>query len=231
MDLRDFMVTPLMIIIILAVAYLIRPKVTDQATRPYFIPALVVKLFGAIALGLIYQFYYGSGDTFMYHTYGSRIIWKAFIDSPLTGLRLFFANNNNYGDAYKYASQIYLFRDPNSYTVIKIASVFDLFTFSTYSATACLFAVLSFIGSWQFYLTFYKQYPHLHGRLAIATFFIPSVFFWGSGVLKDSVTLACMGIYEFANGLAGIHEPGRTTACWPAPSARSHPSFRSGCPA
>lgn len=199
MDLRDLLVTPIFLILIYWVAYLVRPYVTDNINRPYYFPALTAKLFGAIALGLVYQFYYGSGDTFMYHTYGSRFIWNAFVDSPLMGLKLLFANSNNPGGTYQYASQIYLFRDANSYTVIKLAALFDLLTFSTYSSTACLFAVLSFIGSWQFYLTFYRQFPHLNGRLAIAAFFIPSVFFWGSGILKDSVTLACMGIatYQF----------------------------------
>jgi len=181
------------------VAYLIRPQVTDELNRAYFFPALTLKLLGALALGIVYQFYYDGGDTFMYHTYGSRIVWEAFVESPVVGLKLLWANSGANTDIYQYASRIYLFRDANSFMVIKIASIFDLLTFSTYSATACLFAVLSFVGSWQFYLTFYKQFPHLHGRLAVAAFFIPSVFFWGSGVLKDSVTLACLGIatYQF----------------------------------
>lgn len=194
MELRDLLVTPVFLIALFGMAYLIRPFVTDEVNRVYYFPALTVKIVGAIALGMVYQFYYGSGDTFMYHTYGSRLIWNAFIESPWEGIKLLFASSDNPGDVYHYASQIYLFRDSNSYTIIRLAAFFDLFTFSAYSATACLFAVFSFVGSWQFYLTFYKQFPHLHGRLAIAAFFIPSVFFWGSGVMKDSVTLACLGV-------------------------------------
>ncbi|MDZ4715346.1 MAG: hypothetical protein SH819_07735 [Cytophagales bacterium] len=199
MELRDLLITPVVILLIYWVAYLIRPQVTDELNRAYFFPALTLKLLGALALGIVYQFYYDGGDTFMYHTYGSRIVWEAFVESPVVGLKLLWANSGANTDIYQYASRIYLFRDANSFMVIKIASIFDLLTFSTYSATACLFAVLSFVGSWQFYLTFYKQFPHLHGRLAVAAFFIPSVFFWGSGVLKDSVTLACLGIatYQF----------------------------------
>jgi hypothetical protein len=196
-ELRDLLVTPVFLLLIYGVAFLARPYVTDEINRGYYFPALTAKIFGAIALGLVYQYYYGSGDTFMYHTYGSRLIWKAFIESPIDGLKLLFADTRNPGDVYQYASQIYLFRDANSYAVIRLAAIFDLLTFSTYSSTAALFAVLSFIGSWQFYLTFYKQFPHLHGRLAVAAFFIPSVFFWGSGVLKDSVTLACLGIATY----------------------------------
>lgn len=197
MELRDLIVTPLVLLIIFLVAYLIRPYVTDERNYRYFLPALGVKVVGAIALGIVYQFYYGSGDTFVYHNLGSRIIWDAFVESPATGFKLLFADNSNPGDLYRYASQIYFFRDPNSYMVVRIAFLLDLLTFSTYSATACLFAVISFIGSWQFYLTFYKQYPHLHGQVAVAAFFIPSVFFWGSGVLKDSIILACLGIATY----------------------------------
>lgn len=194
MELRDILVTPAFLLIIYGVAYFVRPYVTDEVNRAYYFPALTAKIFGAIALGVVYQFYYDSGDTYMYHTYGSRFVWKAFFESPLDGLRVLFADSGNPGEMYRYTSQIYLFRDTNSYTVIRIAAIFDLITFSTYSATAALFAVFSFIGSWQFFLTFYKQFPHLHGRLALAAFFIPSVFFWGSGILKDTVILACLGI-------------------------------------
>ena len=48
------------------------------------------------------------------------------------------------------------------------------------------------------FLTFYKKYPHLHFRIAIATMFIPSVIFWGSGILKDTIVLACLGISVYA---------------------------------
>ncbi len=194
MELRDFLVTPIFLLLLYGVAYVIRPHVTDPVTRQYFLPGLTVKLFGGIALGVIYQYYYGSGDTFMFHTYGSRIVWNAFVESPAVGMKLIFGKANAMEGVFQYASQIYHFRDFSSYMIIRMAALFDLLTFSTYSSTAALFAVLSFIGSWQFFLTFYKQFPTLHRPLAIASLFIPSVIFWGSGILKDSVMLACVGI-------------------------------------
>lgn len=197
MELRDLIVTPLVLILIYSIAYFIRPRVTDDITRKYFFPALTVKLFGAIALGLVYQFYYSGGDTYVYHTHGSRIVWQAFLDSPTTGLKLLFSNGIGTESTYKYASQIYFFRDSPSFAVVRVSAIFDLLTFSSYSSTALLFAVLSFVGMWMFFLTFYKQYPHLHRGLALAAFFIPSVFFWGSGVLKDSITLGCLGIATY----------------------------------
>lgn len=197
MELRDLIVTPIVIFLVYMVAYLIRPKVTDHVTRKYFFPALTVKIIGALALGFIYQFYYDGGDTFNYHTHGSRHVWEAFVDQPTKGLKLLINNEGDYSGVYEYASKIPFFRDPSSYMVIRISSLFDLFTFSSYSATAVLFSVLSFIGAWLLFLAFYKLRPHLIKLIAITTLFIPSVIFWGSGLLKDTITMACLGAATF----------------------------------
>jgi hypothetical protein len=175
-------------------AYVIRPFISDDITRVYFFTALTLKIFGALALGFIYQFYYAGGDTFNYHTYGSRHIWEAFVDSPANGMKLLLANGSGSPPpgTFDYASKIVFFYDPSSYFVIKIAAVFDLLTFSSYSATAVLFAAFSFFGMWLFFMTFYADFPHLHKWIATAAFFIPSVFFWGSGLLKDTITLGCL---------------------------------------
>jgi hypothetical protein len=42
------------------------------------------------------------------------------------------------------------------------------------------------------------MFPKMHLQLAIALFFIPSVFFWGSGLLKDSITLGALGWATYA---------------------------------
>ena len=193
MELRDLIVTPLLLLVVIIAAHLVRPRVTNSVTRRYFFPALAVKIIGALAVGFIYQFHYGGGDTFNYQTHGRRHIWEAFMDSPTKAFRLLLTDGQTYNDVYKYASKIIFFPDPQSYAIVKIAAVFDLLTFSSYSSTAVLFALVSFVGMWMFFQTFYEQYPTLHKQLAIAAFFIPSVFFWGSGLLKDTITLACLG--------------------------------------
>lgn len=198
MELRDVVVTPVIILLVLFLAFFSRHWFTDQQTRSFFIPALVLKIFGAISVGIIYQFYYQGGDTYMYHE-GSRVIWQAIWESPTQGILLFFRRAFEYDGVYKYASQIYFFRDPPSLVIVKISAFFDLFTFSAYSATAVLFAVFSFAGMWSLFMVFYRQYPHLQKELAWCTLFIPSVFFWGSGVLKDSIVIGCIGFstYQF----------------------------------
>lgn len=194
MELRDLIVTPIIIFLVYAGAYWIRPRVTDSVNRRYFIPALTVRIIGALAVGFLYQFYYDGGDTFNFHTHGSRIIWEAFTEDPVIGIKLLFSSSGYDGSVFKYASQIPFYRDSSSFAIIRIATLFDVITFSTYSATAILFAVVSFVGLWLLYKVFYYEYPILHLPLALACFFIPSVLFWGSGLLKDTITLTCTSI-------------------------------------
>jgi hypothetical protein len=208
MELRDLVVTPFIVFCIYTIAYFIRNRVTDSTNRKYFFPALTARLFGALALGFIYQFYYNGGDTYNFHTRGSRHIWNAFVEDPTLGIELLLGNDKAFG-AYKYVSQIVFFHDSSSFAVIQIAAFFDLFTFSAYAGTAMFFAVISFIGAWMLFLTFYKAYPHLHKSIAIATLFIPSVVFWGSGLLKDTITLACAGASTFI--IRDIFSKGRLT--------------------
>jgi hypothetical protein len=197
LEVRDIIVTPIYLLILFSVAFMVRPLFTDALTRRYFIPAFAVRIIGALTLGFIYQFYYHGGDTYNYHTLGSRHVWDAFMDSPEKGLKLFFWSGGDEIGIYDYSSKIYFLRDPSSFMVVRIAAFFDLITFSAYSSTAILFGVFSFIGSWLLFKTFLSIYPHLHRPIAWATLFVPSVFFWGSGLLKDTLTLGALGISTY----------------------------------
>lgn len=197
MELRDFLVTPIIILLVYSIAYIVRPYVTTDLTRRYFFPALTVRIMGALLLGIIYQFYYNGGDTFNYHTHGSRIIWETLISNPADGLELIFSSGSDENISYRYASRILFWGDSSSYFIVRIAAIFDLLTFSTYSATAVLFAVVSFTGMWLFFNVFVTSFPRLHKWIAFAILFIPSVVFWGSGILKDSLVLASVGILTY----------------------------------
>lgn len=198
MEIRDLVVTPVVIMLVCAVAYVLRRRMTDEVTTRYYFPALALKIFGAVALGLLYQYYYGGGDTFNFHTRGSRIIWEAFWDSPELGWRLLTSSGEYIPGAVKYYSRIPFYYDPSSFFVVRVAAFLDLFTFSTYSATAVFFAFFSFIGCWLMFLTFYRLMPQAHGWLAAAILFVPSVIFWGSGILKDTLTLGALGMLTYA---------------------------------
>jgi hypothetical protein len=192
-ELRDFIVTPIVLLMVYALAYWIRPRFTDINTRRYFIPALTVKIIGAIAVGFVYQFYYGGGDTFNFHTRASRVIWKYFINDPFLGLNLIFKPTSSLGEFFEPSQHILFYNDSSSFFVIRVSAFIDIFTFSSYSATACFFAAFAFSGLWLLFLVFYRQFNIIHFQLAIVILFLPSVIFWGSGLLKDTLTIGAIG--------------------------------------
>lgn len=167
---------------------------TTPETRRYFLPALWVRFAGAILLGLLYQFWYDGGDTFNYFTHGSRWIYEAFWTDPVSGVALLLEEGGQrVPETFQFSKNIWYYRDPNSYFVVRIAAFFDLFTFHTYSSTAILFSAFGFSGSWAMFSAVAKKYPNEASLLALGICFIPSVLFWGSGILKDTITLGALG--------------------------------------
>ncbi len=204
MTVWDAFITPLLILFIFAIAQTFRRRIKDKTLRAYFLPALRIKIIGAIALGVVYQFYYGGGDTFNFYR-DSTPIWNSFFQSPYLWLKIIVAKVGTQDpDIYAYTSNIYYFSvgDADTYNVIRVSGFLSIFTLNTYSGIAVLFAVSSFTGVWKTYLVFYRLFPALHKPLAYAVFFIPSVFFWGSGLMKDSLSLGALGwvFYSFYFG-------------------------------
>ena len=201
MELKDLYITPVYLAIIYLIAYGLRSSVTNVYTRRYFIPALSVKVIGAIALGILYHTLY-SGDTNNYYRQAG-IVYNAFGDSFAAGWELVTTSGDVTPAIQKYTDQLTWFgHGSNEYFVIRVAAVFALISFNTYTVIAILFAAITFSGMWVMYMTFAKIRPQAYKELAIAVFFLPSVFFWGSGLLKDSLCIGALGwlFYAFYRG-------------------------------
>lgn len=196
LSLSDLLLTPIFLAIIYGIAYGLRPKLTNKITKKYYIPGLTLKLVGGIALGLVYEFVYGGGDTARYF-HESKVITRAFYDSPLIGIKLLLSNGEIDPATLRYASQMGWYTASTEFFIVKISGLFGIFCNSTYTVIALFFAFTSFLGMWAMFLTFLKIYPSLHKKFAIAIFYLPSVFFWGSGLMKDSITIGALGLVFF----------------------------------
>ncbi len=199
MTVWDLIVAPFVLFIIFSLLSNARKGIKDPVLRSYFNLAFRVKLIGAFGVGVLYQFYYGRGtgvgDTFNFYREG-QLVASAFFVSPMLWFDVLTASREGYApEIYPYISQnlYFLEGDFRTFNVVRIASFFSILTFNTYSSIAFLFALLSFTGVWAMYRVFYDMYPALHRSLAYAVFFIPSVYFWGSGLVKDSLSLGALG--------------------------------------
>jgi len=191
----DYALLPFFLAIIYGIAYSIRNRryPPKHPWRKYYIPALTVKVIGAIFIGLIYAYYYQGGDTFNYF-FHSQVINSSFNESLSKWFNLLLhLPSSNDGNYYGYISQMEWYNDPASYTIASITAFLSVFTLNTYLPTAVLFAFISFTGIWALFKTFALLYPKFTQPIAIAILFIPSVFVWGSGIFKDTICLFGLG--------------------------------------
>lgn len=194
----DLFLVPIYLLIIYALAYSHKSKhYKGHPLEPYFIPGLTIKIMGAILFGMVYQFYYRGGDTFWFYQ-GIKIIFNAILDNPVAGVKILFLDALEWTpDTAKYTNRIWWFRDDNSFMVIKIGGFFSLFGFGSYAVISIFFALFSFWGVWKLLKVFTDWLPALHKQFAIAILFVPSVFFWGSGIMKDTIMIGCMGLVVY----------------------------------
>lgn len=197
----DFILPPIYLVVIFFCADLVRKaNIKDKPYYKYFTLALFAKILGGICVCLVYTFYYKGGDTHYYFYYGGEIFKRLFLENPMSYFKalidspspeaLFLFNSRTGYPMY--------WHDPNTLFVSKLISFISFFSFSSFIVAAILLATLCFSGVWRLYQTFIDIFPSLYKELAVSILFIPSVVFWGSGILKDTITLSALGWYVYA---------------------------------
>lgn len=191
----DYVLVPFYLLIIYGVAIFIQNKDYPEGHpwRPYFMKGLTFKIVGAIMIGFVYQYYYGSGDTALYFV-ESKVINSAFSESPERWLKLILHIPSWYdGDYYKYISQMPWYDEVSEFTTCAIAAFVGIFTMTTYLPTAILFGTFAFTGLWALFKTFATKYPAYTKYIAWSTLYIPSTIMWGSGLFKDTICMFSVG--------------------------------------
>jgi hypothetical protein len=173
-----------------------RRKIKDNPVYEYYQKGLMLKILGGIAFALIYYYYYQGGDTFMYFESSMTMknlmlnSFSSFVKNEFGGASMenFALFNSNTG-----YPMVYMYNDPQTFSVIRLVTPIVLLSFSGYLISTVLLAWLSYAGLWKLFLVFTEYYPHLKKQLFIAILCFPSVIFWGSGILKDTITLSSSG--------------------------------------
>lgn len=175
-------------------AHIIRARNRENPIFIYFLPHFYWKLFFSTAFGVTYLLYYGGGDTTAYWE-GATALNRLFYHSPQAYFTELFSSHDassSYAPSYFSISSVgrppmWIYRDPNSWFVSKVASVFSFFTFGSYLTLNLLFGLISSWVSWRFF-RFAKQVTVINTRnIALATLFIPSVGFWCGSLMKDTI--------------------------------------------
>ena len=171
----------------------VKERIKHDPSWRYFLPGLWVKLAGGFAFALIYTLYYKGGDTIGYYECAMAYTNLLFDDTTdfITALigggtpeikSLF---NSRTG-----SPMSYMFYDEKTRTVIKFCIPFVLLAGKSFFLSTLFVSIATYGGLWKLFRMFVGYFPNYTANLSIAILFMPSVVFWGSGILKDSFTLA-----------------------------------------
>jgi len=184
----------LLLIIIWLISGLIRRKhISHSPEYRYFIWGLWAKIAGGVGFGIIYIFYYKGGDTIGYFSCAysyCELFWYNFRDflhawfGPIKQETLSVFSHKT-GEPLGY-----MYYNDQTRVVFKMIVPLMLISGKSYFITGVLISVLTYTGIWRLYRMSVRLFPGMNGKLAIAILFMPSVAFWGSGISKDSFTLA-----------------------------------------
>lgn len=198
--LYDYLLLPVYLLIFYLIVKRKSKKYKALGLDKTFIAAFWLRMAGAIGYALLIQYYYGYGDSFGYYQGGSVI--SRMMQQDLSSVKYLFASGKDVAAAAKAMGfgddvPVSMPNDANSF-IMKIAALLSYVTFNKYLLISVFFAFFSFIGIWKLFFVFYNLNKKAHVKLlAFFVLFFPSLWFWGSGLLKEPICVGCLGIVVY----------------------------------
>jgi len=179
------------LILCLGLAYLYSRLWKDLELNSLYWIALLFKLLTGIALGGYYWYMVKSGDTYNYHIEAIKFT-QLFKISPSDYFASLFG-----GGPTEFQQTLLYENIPRALLFTKILSVFYLFTFDNYWAAGLYFSLFSFAGLWMMSVRMIRLSPDFKWSAILAFLFYPSMVFWSSGIMKETLLMGSVGIVFF----------------------------------
>lgn len=174
----------------------------------------ILKILAGLALWAIYTFYYPDRSTADIYKYfdDSKVIFDALSIRPADYFKMLSGIGNNtpafdlyYSKMHYWARKIDSNIYNDSHTIIRFNAFVRLFSFGYFNVHTVFICFLSLTGLTAIYKTFEPYLRDKKRELFFAVFLLPSVLFWGSGVLKEGLIFFALGLLiYYSNKLYGF---------------------------
>ncbi len=152
------------------------------------------KIVAGIAIGWLSLHFYGTGNDYWDV---NREAWKEYqllMNDPGN----YFSNifTSGYPDGYSgfFSSVNSFWNDLKGNIIIKLVSVFNIFSRGDYYINSLFFNFLVFFGHVALYRVFTKAYPGRNVLVIIGCFLLPSTIYFSSGIHKDGIVFLMLSI-------------------------------------
>lgn len=178
-------------LVIFSILWFYRSSKSNNDLYKWFLKGFLVKTIGSVAFALVFVYYYKFGDSFEYYK-GAVMLGDAFLSYPSDYFDLLIheSSTNFPGHLRKYTDSLVYSDTPEEWFMVKLMSVFSIITFKSYLAMNLFMGFISFWGTWKLFKVFSTILPNKKELGFYTAFLVPSMVFWGSGLMKDTLTLA-----------------------------------------
>jgi hypothetical protein len=158
-------------------------------TRPQLVIIFLLKVIAGIFYGWMGLYYGGLAQ--MVDTWGFH--YNGLAEYRLLGTRPAEYFTNIFNDPYLgeagsfFASSNSFWNDLKSNVFIKLLSIFDIFSFGHYYVNVIFYSFITLIGPLAFYKVMNDVFPRRRLLLLFTVSFIPSFYYWASGLHKDGL--------------------------------------------
>lgn len=173
-------------------------------SNPQLIIVFLMKVMSGIFYGWIGLYYGGLAqmqDTWAFHAGGIEEYHLLF-DDPNEYLTNLFKNPYSGGVEKIFESTDSYWNDLKGNTLIKIFSVFDIFSFGYYYVNVIFYSFLTLYGAIAVFKVMSDVFPGKKMIILLAIFLVPSFLYWTSGLHKEGLIFTGLSliIYSFYFG-------------------------------
>ena len=164
----------------------------------YIIILFFAKIFAGLSIGWISLHIYSGGNDYWDV---NREGWKEY-QLLWSDPHEYFTNiyKSNYGEHYGglFDSFQSFWNDLRNNIIIKVLSIFDIFSRGNYYINSLLFNFFGFLGHVAFYRIFIQVYKKQQPVIIICCFLLPSMLYFTSGIQKDGIVFTTLGFLLYA---------------------------------
>lgn len=163
----------------------------------------ILKIIFGLMLWVLYTFYYTNRSTADIYKYfdDSKVMFDALSTKPVHYFKMLSGIGNNTPEFNDYYERMHYWSRKNSggtfndgHTVIRFNAFIRLFSQGFYTIHTVFICFISLIGFTAIFKAFLPFFADKKQVLFLIVFLLPSVLFWGSGVLKEGLLFFTLGI-------------------------------------
>jgi hypothetical protein len=158
----------------------------------------IIKILAGIAIGWIAIHIYGPGNDYWDLNDEARIEYRLLLSDPAKYFSNIFTSDYQGGYTGIFSSFNSYWNDLRGNVIIKLVSVFNIFSRGDYYINSLFFNFIIFFGHVILYRLFSKVFPGRQTWVIIGCFLLPSTLYFVSGIHKDGIVFLMQAVLIYS---------------------------------